>query len=1067
MRSARVHLDDDEGLLWNHFSTDFESSAFLLSGDLFEKINALASGDLAGKPAHNVARDVAWRMETFLRDFVAVVTVAEKSEEKLLVRTPQVTVICAITELMMMDTDFTLLLLGLRSFTNLIAVITESKPRRIAQGDFDTLMNNQSGDGYCWIFHLATNFLRIALSDPKRLIRTAGSQLVAKLLHLPGGSRSIVRDLAAPILSCYDDNLKTLDTVKSRLRKEAIDCVTAALLLCPASVFNFYEIVDSVIVPGLKDPKHIVRNAALDCLAVAVKQESDALIYRVESQLPILNRNNSAKREEKEGEQEELSIHYTAASLRSIVFQRPLPSLNSQSRLVRPPRLDSTVKMSAVGQVDCESSSSICERRKPSAGRMHGNLRLPWDPRESVVVVGSATGPSRRCPISLPNLSQSANATLDRNFNEPRSSGRSPQRSVSNQNPGYQSLDLDSRAEIRRSLNLSGASYCKDNQGKFIIHLPPAFKRNHPSQSPLLSPLQISGLLSCLLVIAAAEAQMGVAYEGSGTGSARVISSSLAISPSTSENCVVGNRKLMKTIEPSETQLWKQSMLSHTTQHTLFSIDKSSRCGKISNSPTDCHTLHAGPLRGQHELAKNMMLPSPDCAFQYPQVDIVGRSMHPFGDFSRTSIKHDGSDADGRNDNGDDYNATNESGRKAEPSSSPESDDDDNTLRTGIEGHAPRGFGRRSSRSRQGDNVKSASLQRERRGDFGDLDSARNGPQTPTRTPSLQRPPHGVPTRRPPTGPRDGSLQRRTIRQQSPDSASREATLSRLSQNHPSMNDSGKCRDVTSALNQIESTDWEDKVDGLLSLSTLALKHPTAFSNSPDTYSAIIHVVTSECRNLRSQVSRQAVKTIADLFRGLGRLLDPHVDTCVRVLLAKTGEASAAFLRGEVAIALSDLVRSVNPNRALIALFQHGLGHKNAAVRRQCAIQASYLIESLGPSRVLQAANQRGNLSSWGSMTTVCGGAASTPSLNASATGVSSASSQAITERVIVALGKFLLDSNQETRYYGRRILATLQQSPDFERTLTRYLSGQMLRAVREATDYLHAKVIDRFNFST
>ncbi|CDI96510.2 protein FAM179B [Echinococcus multilocularis] len=929
-------------------------------------------------------------METFLRDFVAVVTVAEKSEERLLVRTPQVTVICAITELMMMDTDFTLLLLGLRSFTNLIAVITESKPKRIAQRDFDTLMNNQSGDGYCWIFHLATNFLRIALSDPKRLIRTAGSQLVAKLLHLPGGSRSIVR------------------------------------------------------------------NAALDCLAVAVKQESGTLIYRVESQLPILNRNNSAKREEKEGEQEELSIHQTAASLRSIVFQRPLPSLNSQSRLVRPPRLDSTVKMSAVGQFDCESSSSIGERRKPSAGRMHGNLPLPWDPRESVVVVGSATGPSRSCPISLPNLSQSSNATLDRNFNEPRSSGRSPQRSVSNQNPGNQSLDLYSRAEIRRSLNLSGAFYCKDNQ-------------------------------------AAAEAQMGVAYESSDTGSAWVIPSSLAISPSTSENCVVGNRKLMKTIEPSEAsrtrrkssqrrslrvntdldltnlQLSDQLDTISPNTHRSFNrlncgsnpcfltppsipsslstsraglpqhhqspkFDQSSSCGKISNSPTDCHTLHAGPLRGQHELAKNMMLPSPDCNFQYPQVDVVGRSMHPFGDFSRTSIKPDGSDADGRNDNGGDYNATNESGRKAEPSSSPESDDDDSTLRTGIEGHAPRGFGRRSSRSRQGDNVKSASSQRERRGDFGDLDSARNGPQTPTRTPSLQRPPHGVPTRRPPTGPRDGSLQRRSIRQRSPDSASREATLSRLSQNHPSMNDLGKCRDVTSALNQIESADWEDKVDGLLSLSTLALKHPTAFSNSPDTYSAIIHVVTSECRNLRSQVSRQAVKTIADLFRGLGRLLDPHVDTCVRVLLAKTGEASAAFLRGEVAIALSDLVRSVNPNRALIALFQHGLG------------------------RVLQAANQRGNLSSWGSMTTVCGGAASTPSLNASATGVSSASSQAITERVIVALGKFLLDSNQETRYYGRRILATLQQSPDFERALTRYLSGQMLRAVREAIDYLHAK---------
>lgn len=69
------------------------------------------------------------------------------------------------------------------------------------------------------------------------------------------------------------------------------------------------------------------------------------------------------------------------------------------------------------------------------------------------------------------------------------------------------------------------------------------------------------------------------------------------------------------------------------------------------------------------------------------------------------------------------------------------------------------------------------------------------------------------------------------------------------------------------------------------------------------------------------------MKTLSDLFRGLGRLLDPYVDVCVRVLLSKTGEASAAFLRGEVAVALSDLIRSVNPNRALIALFQHGLGY--------------------------------------------------------------------------------------------------------------------------------------------
>ncbi|KAL5104666.1 TOG array regulator of axonemal microtubule protein 1 [Taenia crassiceps] len=1079
MRSAKVQRDDDEGLLWNHFSTEFESSSFLLSEELFEKINALARGDLAVKLAHDVAADVTQRMETCLQDFVVVVTATEKSGEELLVRTPQVTIVSAITELLVMDSDFTLLLLGLKSFTNLISAITEAKPRRISQRDFDTLLVNQSGDGYCWIFHLATNFLRIALSDSKRLIRTAGFQLVAKLLRLPKGSKSIVRDLAGPILCCHDDNVKTLDAVKSRLRKEAVDCVTMALLLSPTSELNFNEIVDSVIVPGLKDHKHTVRSSALDCLAVAVKLDSDALISRVESQLPRLNRNNNAKSEEKKGGQGELSNHQNTVSLRSVVFQRHLPSINSQFRLVRPSRLDSTVEMSTVGQVNYESASSIGERRKPSAGRMHGNLRLPWDPRDSVVVVGSASGPSRSCPLSLPNLSQSENDILGSNFDGSRSSGRSPRRSIDKQNPGKQSLELSSRAEIRRSQNPSRTSYCEDNQ--------------------------------------AVESRVGVAHGDGGVGSVRIISKSLAIPPSTPDNCIVRNRKLINTIDPPEvSQIRRKASQRRSLQvdtdlelanlhlsdqfdatspntyrsfnrfnhgsnpflltppsipsclstsranlsqhHQGSKFDLSPSCSKKSNSPTDFHNSHSGPLRGQHELAKNMMLSSPNYDFQYPCVDVVGRSMHPVGECRRASIKHDGHETDGRSDNGEDCVSTNKSERKGAPSAPPERDDDEDTLRAGVEGHASRGFGRRSVRSGPTDYMKCASSRRGRKGDLEDPESTGSGPQTHSRTGSLQRPPHGLPTRRPPSIPRDGSIHRKTVRQQSSDSASKEVGLARLSQNHPSTIDSGKCRDVASALNRIASTEWEDKVDGLLSLSALALRHPTAFADSHDTHSAVIHAVTSECRNLRSQVSRQAVKTIADLFRGLGRLLDAHVDTCVRVLLVKTGEASAAFLRGEVAIALSDLVRSVNPNRALVALFQHGLGHKNAAVRRQCAIQASYLIESLGPSRVLQTANQRGNLSSWGSMSTVCSGAGSTQNVSAPVTAITSASSQAITERVIVALGKFLLDSNQETRYYGRRILATLQQSPDFERILTRHLSGQMLRAVHEATDYLHTK---------
>lgn len=54
--------------------------------------------------------------------------------------------------------------------------------------------------------------------------------------------------------------------------------------------------------------------------------------------------------------------------------------------------------------------------------------------------------------------------------------------------------------------------------------------------------------------------------------------------------------------------------------------------------------------------------------------------------------------------------------------------------------------------------------------------------------------------------------------------------------------------------------------------------------------------------------------------------MDPHVEVSVRVLLGKTGEAAAAFLRDEVSVAMAALAQTANPLRAIGALIQHGLG---------------------------------------------------------------------------------------------------------------------------------------------
>lgn len=104
-----------------------------------------------------------------------------------------------------------------------------------------------------------------------------------------------------------------------------------------------------------------VRSAAIDCLAVAVSLESEALIDCVESQLSALNQNNNSSQKDELEEiksQEEQTLFRIIASLRSVVLQRKLPALDSQARLVRPPRRNSSDGMSAMGHSSYEASSS-------------------------------------------------------------------------------------------------------------------------------------------------------------------------------------------------------------------------------------------------------------------------------------------------------------------------------------------------------------------------------------------------------------------------------------------------------------------------------------------------------------------------------------------------------------------------------------------------------------------------------------------------------------------------------------------------------------------------------------
>ncbi|VDO03563.1 unnamed protein product [Rodentolepis nana] len=934
---------------------------------MFVEMNLLASGKLSGKWAQSIANEVSKRIEYYLIDSISVF---KTSKQKLLVKTLKMSVICAIAELFIMDSNFSIVLHGMEFFSRLISGISETEPKDISKRDFNTLLVNQSGDGFSWIIHLATNFLRIVLSESSPLLLGEASQLISKIVRLPGGSRSLLHDLAVPILGCYDKDFEITGASSSKLRKEAIDLVIEILLLCPSSEINFCEIVDTIIVPGLCDPKEVVRSAAVDCLAVVVSIQGVTLLDRAESQLSIFSqRNNNSIQEEEEakknkdhGQQQDLLLLQILAALRSAVLQRQLPTLDNQFRVVRSTtRKNSSNGMSAMGHTNYEASSSaISERRKPSAGRMHGNLRLPWDPRDSVFVVGYSSG----SPSSItPSPTKPINSSMDTDPYAPKPNVQLPWRPNANQVPPF---ELDGRTTMRRSLKSCADSHCRTNQTRHTKANSPPRKFTESLASLSLASegssatRNISAGSPEITSIRRRASQQGILQVNTNLDPPCSFVSDPKNGESPNSNRLhnrhnVGNRSYLNAPHIPLSLTTVRSSI--TNQHSPKFDDLPNHL-KAFTASIEPHSPHLGPLRGQHDIVTNIKLPNSQSDF-----DIVGRSVHPVGDIKEQSGKQEAI----KNFQELSESAPDVSGRTTVLENLSFGNDDfkmeyANTLKTGIEDHSSRSFRQRPSQALRSDSLQSGSAESRIRAEVDDAKFSRTCSQIPTQTAPQMRP------KRPPTFPRSNSPNRRGIRKYNANDGGENVVVSQLSKNSSLNLETGTNRDVNAILSRISSSDWEDKVDGLLSLSSLALRNPLAFSTPSESYSAVIHSVISECKNLRSQVSRQAVKTLSDLFRGLGRLLDPHVDTCIRVLLGKIGEASAAFLRGEVAIALSDIIRSVNPNRALIALFQHGPG------------------------------------------------------------------------------------------YYGRRILATLQQNPDFDRIVSRYLSGQTLRAVRDATEYLHTK---------
>eukprot|EP00794_Sanderia_malayensis_P020059 gene20059-22028_t len=233
---------------------------------------------------------------------------------------------------------------------------------------------------------------------------------------------------------------------------------------------------------------------------------------------------------------------------------------------------------------------------------------------------------------------------------------------------------------------------------------------------------------------------------------------------------------------------------------------------------------------------------------------------------------------------------------------------------------------------------------------------------------------------------------------------------------NPYKNPDQAIRDALRSLGA-SSEDWETKCSGLLSFRRLAKHHP-------DFLAAQIHTVclaiSTEVRNLRSQVSRSAISCLGEIVMYLPKPMEPELDLIVNNLLSKSGESNS-FIKQDVEQSLQSIVDNMNSVKAMGAFINNGAGHKNAQVRKMCARFLSKIAEKMGPAKLLNGSKE-------------------------------------ITDRILPVAAQFAIDGNQETRHYGRCILYLMINHPELDKLLEKHLPKTHLRPVKDIVENIKMK---------
>nr|XP_020741937.1 crescerin-2 isoform X2 [Odocoileus virginianus texanus] len=165
--------------------------------------------------------------------------------------------------------------------------------------------------------------------------------------------------------------------------------------------------------------------------------------------------------------------------------------------------------------------------------------------------------------------------------------------------------------------------------------------------------------------------------------------------------------------------------------------------------------------------------------------------------------------------------------------------------------------------------------------------------------------------------------------------------------------------------------------------------------------------------NLRSKVSRLAISTLGDLFRALKKNMDQEAEEITRCLLQKMANTSG-FIQRAANRSLGAMVEHVTPARSLVALTSVGIYHRNPLVRKCTAEHLSVVLEQIGAEKLLSGTRDS-------------------------------------TDMLVHNLVRLAQDSNQDTRFYGRKMVNILMSNTKFDAFLKQSLPSHDLQKVMTA----------------